>query len=141
MMNIVSGTLTVTFDPPFYKGIFECHFARKYQVVQITFGPSEPTTCQIESFLLHRWKSLSFFETSQEALKSIKKVNPKRLQRLASKNVQATGIGTKAQRALNRQHEARKQSHQQHCKMLKDQHKQLIYLKKRQKHLEKHKEH
>ncbi|MCT3398843.1 DUF2992 family protein [Lentilactobacillus hilgardii] len=141
MTNIVSGTLTVIFDPPFYKGIFECHFAETYQIAQVILGTSAPTSRQIEEFLIHRWKSLDFFQSDQAPIPLIRKINPKRLSRLANKSIRTTGVGTKAQQALQKQRESKKAAHKKQYKMFRDQQKQLIYQKKRKKHQEKHKGH
>lgn len=141
MTNIVSGKLTVIFDPPFYKGIFECQFDETYQIAQVIFGTSAPTLRQIDCFISQRWDSLNFFNSDRESILLTRKCNPKRLQRLVNKSIRTKGIGTKAQQVLKQQRETQKQTLKRTHKLDKEKQKQLIYQKKQQKRKEKHKGH
>lgn len=57
-----SLTLTIIFEPPFYKAIFESH-SRSYSVATLNLGTTEPRIQNIYEFILHHWNRLNFFET------------------------------------------------------------------------------
>ncbi|MCH4164385.1 MAG: YjdF family protein [Lentilactobacillus diolivorans] len=142
MNRIVSGTLTIVFDAPFYKGIFETRFGENYQVAQIVFGTSDPSLQQILQFTNHHWHNLNFFQTNYADPIIMKhKISPKRLQRLANRSIYRTGIGTKAQQALQNQREAKKETKNKKQKAFRDQHKRIIYKLKQRKRHEKHRGH
>ncbi|WP_414671813.1 DUF2992 family protein [Lactobacillus gasseri] len=52
-MSIVQSSLTIVFEPPFYKAIFERRFDSIYEVGQINLGPSEPKLVLIYNLVLH----------------------------------------------------------------------------------------
>ena len=91
--------MTVVFDKPFYKGIFERFVDDRYAVAKINLGTSLPKTRDIYRLVLKRWNTIHF---SKETLDStrVKRANPKRMQREAQKQVHAEFYGSKAQQAL-----------------------------------------
>ncbi len=96
-MSTVQSSLTIVFEPPFYKAIFERRFDSIYEVGQINLGPSEPKLTFIYDLVLHHWNKVIFFQqTVCGSSVSEQKINPKHLQRLARKSIQY-GVGTKAQ--------------------------------------------
>lgn len=100
--------LTVFFEDPFWIGIYEREADGKYEVCKFTFG-SEPKDYEVNSFLLNHWNHLRF-SPSLEVPKTVSRsMNPKRMQRDIRKQLQSTGVGTKAQQALKLQQEEGKQ--------------------------------
>lgn len=85
--------MTVVFDKPFYKGIFERFVDDRYAVAKINLGTSLPKTRDIYRLVLKRWNTIHF---SKETLDStrVKRVNPKRMQREAQKQVHAEFYGS-----------------------------------------------
>ncbi|MFT8425542.1 MAG: YjdF family protein [Liquorilactobacillus sp.] len=107
-MLTIKSSLTIIFDPPFYKAIFERRYASVYEVGQVTLGTSEPKLTYIYTLVTNHWSRVVFFRQSDSnALVLEKRINPKRLQRLARKSVEK-GVSTKAQLALQKQIEIRK---------------------------------
>ena len=125
--------MTVVFDKPFYKGIFERFVDDRYAVAKINLGTSLPKTRDIYRLVLKRWNTIHF---SKETLDStrIKRVNPKRMQREAQKQVRAEFYG----QALKADFEMRKQQSHRERQAAKANHKrkkfEIRQLKKKQKH-------
>jgi hypothetical protein len=94
--------LTVFFEDPFYVGVFERIENDILEVAKITFG-SEPKDMDVYEFILKKYNTLKFYKSSEIESKSLKKANPKRLQRQVQKEMKETGIGTKAQEAIKLQ--------------------------------------
>lgn len=132
--------LTVYFESPFWVGVFEKYNLDQYQVAKIVFG-SEPKDYEVYDYILRKYKSVIFSEPLSN-LKSVQqKINPKRLQRMISKELQRTSIGTKAQQALKLEHEKRKKARKQNSKLQKEERKKQIFELKQQKRKEKKKGH
>lgn len=139
----IQSQLTIVFDPPFYKGIFERRTAGSYEVAQIVFGPSEPKTPAISDLIKNGWAKVHFYGAdpgSKTALAGKTKVNPKRLQRLARKAV-TVNTNTKAQTALNVQFEKAKAHRKRNHSVEKANAEENRYLHRRAKRLAKHKGH
>ena len=140
-MSIVQSSLTIVFEPPFYKAIFERRFDSIYEVGQINLGPSEPKLALIYDLVLHHWNKVIFFQQNVCASSvSERRINPKRLQRLARKSIQY-GVGTKAQQTLKKQLEYQKvtRQHNRRTKKVLDQEKR--YKLRQAKKIQKHKGH
>ena len=124
--------MTVVFDKPFYKGIFERFVDDRYAVAKINLGTSLPKTRDIYRLVLKRWNTIHF---SKETLDStrVKRVNPKRMQREAQKQVHAQFY-----QALKADFEMRKQQSHREQQAAKANHKrqkfEIRQLKKKQKH-------
>ena len=104
-------SLTVFFEEPFWVGVFEQIEDGKLSVCKVTFG-AEPKDYDILVFVLYHYYELVFspsveIETRQAA------DNPKRRLRNARKHLENTGVGTKAQQALQRQREEMKTERRQ----------------------------
>ena len=129
--------MTVVFDKPFYKGIFERFVDDRYAVAEINLGTSLPKTRDIYRLVLKRWNTIHF---SKETLDStrVKQVNPKRMQREAQKQIHAQFYGSKAQQALKADFEMRKQQSHREQRIAKEDYKkrkfEIRQLKKKQKH-------
>lgn len=106
-MEKTVSKLTIFFDDPFWVGIFERENNGKYEVCKITFG-AEPKDYEVYDFMLKNWDKLRFSPSIEAATINEKCINPKRMQRAINRQLQDTGIGTKAQQALKLQQEQSK---------------------------------
>ena len=70
-----------------------------------------PADAEVWIFLLQSYSALVFSKPCAGREREGSTPNPKRAQRLASRAVLTTGIGTKAQQALKSQYEANKEEH------------------------------
>lgn len=98
--------LTVYFEDPFWVGVFEKITNGRLSVCKITFG-AEPKDYEIYTFILRHFCELQFGSAVKIQQKQSPD-NPKRRQRNAKKQLQASGIGTKSQQALAKQREEKK---------------------------------
>jgi hypothetical protein len=134
--------LTVLFHAPFWIGVFEVIENDQYTVCKVTFG-SEPKDEKIYELILQKFHSLNFSTPilSFENNYIEKRQNPKRLQRIIRKETNTKGIGTKAQIAIQLQHEQLKIHHKKKSKEQKEHEGQRKFDLKRKKKLENHKGH
>lgn len=102
-----SLTLTILFENPFWIGLFERVDDDKYEVCKITFG-TEPKDYEVYDFLLKNWHKLKFSPPIKADKVEEHKINPKRMQREINRRLENKELGTKAQRALQLQHEQTK---------------------------------
>ncbi|WP_026886422.1 YjdF family protein [Clostridium beijerinckii] len=140
MITIIK--LTVLFDDPFWIGVFESFENGEYKVCKVTFG-AEPKDEETYELIQKKLYHLNFSSPIlSDEFKSVKeKHNPKRLQRSIRKEVNAKGIGTKAQIAMQLQHEQNKIIRKQNSKEQKEQEEQRKFELRKKKKLEKHKGH
>ena len=138
-MGKTSGKLTVSFEEPFWVGVFERVDNNKLSVCKVTFG-AEPKDYEIWEFILKHYYDLKFSPAVETAIKQSAD-NPKRRSRNARKQVENTGIGTKSQQALKLQQEESKAERRQISKEQRDAEKQKQFELKKQKRREKHKGH
>lgn len=134
--------LTVLFNEPFWIGVFEIVENDEYKVCKITFG-TEPKDEETHELILKKFYSLNFSNPilSEENNIIDKKQNPKRLQRSIRKETAARGIGTKAQIAMQLQHEQCKVERKKKSKEQRELEEQRKFELKKKKRLEKHKGH
>ena len=135
-MEEQSGKLTVFFEDPFWVGVFERISDGKLSVCKVTFG-AEPKDYEIYAFVLRNHGRLKF-SPSVEAEAKKTSHNPKRIQREIQRQVQNTGIGTKAQKALKLQQEQMKTERKTESRRRLEEEKQLRFEQKQQKRKEKH---
>ena len=135
-MEEQSGKLTVFFEDPFWVGVFERISDGKLSVCKVTFG-AEPKDYEIYAFVLQNHGRLKF-SPSVEAEAKKTSHNPKRIQREIQRQVQNTGIGTKAQQALKLQQEQAKTERKTESRRRREEEKQLRFEQKQQKKKEKH---
>ena len=100
----IKTSLTILFENPFWIGLYERIDNEKYEVCKITFG-AEPKDYEVYDFLLYNWNKLRFSPPVRTDSVEERRINPKRMQREISGQLQDKGIGTKAQQALKLQHE------------------------------------
>ena len=139
-MEGVSGRLAVFFDDPFWVGVFERESAGQLEVCRVVFGV-EPRDAELCQFLLTDWRRLQFSAAVESGVPDERHLNPKRLQKLARKEMQTDGIGTKAQQALKLQMEAGKKQRREQNRQRTDEMEERLRQLKQHKKKEKHKGH
>ena len=137
--NEIESKLTIYFDEPFWVGVFEELDGDKLSVCRTVFG-AEPTDAQVWEFVLANYRRLQF-SAPVKAEQKQNADNPKRRQRNARKQMEASGIGTKSQQALQKQYEENKLERKQRSREQKEAEKQRLFELKQQKRKEKHRGH
>ena len=99
--------LTVFFEDPFWVGVFERIEDGKLSVCKVTFG-AEPKDYEVWEYVLQHYCELEFSPAVETGIKRTAD-NPKRRQKNARNQLERTGVGTKAQQALQMQLEQNKQ--------------------------------
>ena len=135
-MDKVSGKLTVFFEEPFWIGVFERLSEGKLSVCKVTFG-AEPKDYEIYDFVLKNYGRLRFSPAVAADVREAAR-NPNRVQREVRRQVQNTGIGTKAQQALKLQQEQWKTERKTAGRERREAEKQRRFELKQQKRKEKH---
>ena len=135
-MDKVSGNLTLFFEEPFWIGVFERLSEGKLSVCKVTFG-AEPKDYEIYDFVLKNYGRLRFSPAVAADVREAAR-NPKRVQREVRRQVQNTGIGTKAQQALKLQQEQWKTERKTVSREQREAEKQRQFELKQQKKKEKH---
>lgn len=136
-MDTERVNLTVFFEEPFWVGVFERVSGGTLSVCKVTFG-AEPRDGEVWEFILKRYDALKFSPAIETKVKQTAD-NPKRRQRSAAKQLQASGVGTKSQQALQLQRGENKLRKQQISKERHEAETQRRFDLKRQKRKEKHK--
>ena len=139
-MKPARSTLTVTFEAPFWVGLYEREEEGLYQVCKITFG-AEPKDYEVYAFLQRHWRSLTFSPPLPAESGPTARISPKRLQREIKKQLQTPAIGTKAQQAMQLQREQRAQARKAHTRQNKAAEQDRQYALRREKRKERHKGH
>lgn len=103
-MECASARLTVYFEDPFWVGVYEREEDGALSACKITFG-AEPRDCEVYSLLLTDWRRLEFGPAVEAGKRKRPEANPKRARRRAAEQTGGTGVGTKAQQALQLQRE------------------------------------
>ena len=106
-----SSSLTVFFEAPYWVGVFERVDNGMLSVCKVTFG-AEPKDYEVWEYILQHYYELDFSPAVETELRQAAD-NPKRRSRNARKQLENTGIGTKAQQALQRQREEMKAERRQ----------------------------
>ena len=135
----MEGRLTVFFEDPFWVGIFERIRGGKLSVCKVTFG-AEPRDNELCEFLLSHYNELNFSPGVDTEVKKTPD-NPKRRQREAGKLIEGSGVGTKAQQALQMQREEMKTERRQVTREQREAEAERKYELNQQKRKEKHKGH
>ncbi|WP_050697481.1 YjdF family protein [Anaeromassilibacillus senegalensis] len=139
-MGKIASKLTVLFEDPFWIGLYEREDSGKYEVSKITFG-AEPKEYQVYDFMLKNWKRLRFSPSMEAAALVEKRMNPKRMQRLAKQQTEHTGIGTKAQQALKLQQVQGKTARKVRSREQREAEKERQFTLRQEKRKEKHRGH
>ena len=91
--------LTVWFADPFWVGVYEREAEGRLEVCRHTFG-AEPKDGEVWQWLLSAWRGLDFSPAVEAPRRPSGRENPKRVRRQARNRPEKTGVGTKAQQAL-----------------------------------------
>lgn len=132
-------SLTVFFEDPFWVGVFERTDEGKYAVCKVTFG-AEPTDNEVWAFVEKHYGDLVFSPAVETEIRQAAD-NTKRRQRSAKKLLSGTGVGTRAQQALQKQREEQKTERKEINRELREAEKQRRFELRRQKKKEKHRGH
>ncbi len=138
-MDIVSGTLTVFFENPFWVGVFERVSDGLLSACKVTYG-AEPKDNEVEEFILKHYYELKFSPAVENVVRK-RADNPKRRQRNARKQLESSGIGTRSQQALAKQREEMKIERRHLSREQLDMELKRRYEQKQQKKKEKHRGH
>lgn len=106
-MDVSTVEITVFFEEPFWVGVFERKCRGKLEVAKVVFG-SEPKDYEVYDYFLTNWGRLRFSPPVEEYIQAGGKKNPKRMQREIHSRLTQTGIGTKAQQAIQLMREQNK---------------------------------
>lgn len=136
-MGKVSVKLTVFFEEPFWRGVFERISEGELSVCKVTFG-AEPKDYEVYDLMLKNCYRLRFSSAVAAVVKEAVR-NPKRIQREVHKQVQNAGIGTKSQQALKLQQEQMKIDRKSVSREQREAEKERRFELKQQKRKEKHK--
>lgn len=85
--NTIQVIATVSYQRPFWVGIFERKEDKHYAVARKVFG-DEPTDPELYEFVLHNYHELKFSEPQKDIKLIIKRKNPKRVQREVRKEME-----------------------------------------------------
>ncbi len=139
-MGTTVAKLTILFNSVFWIGLYEREYNGLYEVCKITFG-AEPKDYEVCDFLLANWSRFRFSPSIEMAATAPKRINPKRMQRLINKQIVNTGIGTKAQQALQLQKEQGKLERKSRSRKQREEEKQRQFELRQEKRKEKHRGH
>lgn len=139
-MDSTVSCFTVFFEEPFWVGIFERECCGRYEACKIVFG-AEPKDYEIYEFLLKNYCNLRFSPSVETEISQLMKINPKRMQREISRQMQKEGIGTKAQQALKLQHEQGKAERKKYNREKLEVQKERQFALKTEKRKKKHRGH
>ena len=135
----MEASLTVFFEDPFWAGVFERISDGKLSVCKVTFG-AEPKDYEVWEFVLQHYYELVFSPAVQTDSRQAAD-NPKRRARAVRKQTERSGIGTKAQQALQLQYEQNKTERKEKSREERLAEEERLFLLKQQKRKEKLKEH
>lgn len=136
----VSERFLVFYENPFWVGVLERNTDGKLSVCKVTFG-AEPKEPEILEFLLKNYYRLRFSGEVEDVKKPKEKMNPKRVQRQARRELSNGSIGTKSQNALKQQYEAGKTERKERRKEEKEAELLRLFELKQKKKKEKHRGH
>ncbi len=140
-MADVSVKLTVLFDEPFWVGLYERETDGRYEVARIVFG-AEPKDYEVQAWLLANAYTLRFSPSFESAKRiSNERINPKRKQRQAARQLEATGVGTRAQQALSLLREQSAVQRREKTKELREAEAERQFQLRQHKRREKHRGH
>jgi hypothetical protein len=140
MDNGMEIRFTVFFDDPFWVGVCEKQDEDAYTTARVVFG-SEPGEAELYQFVIQHYNEFRFTQPVASGGPLEKQMNFKRAQRQARQNMQARGIGSKAQQAMKT---ALSEAKQERSASTRDEHQQAAerrYQEQQAKKKEKHRGH
>ena len=132
-------SLTVFFEDPFWVGVFERVENGKLSACKVTFG-AEPKDYEVWDYVLRHYGALSFSPNVEADVRKAAD-SPKRRQRSAGKQIAGSGVGTKAQQALQKQREEMKIERREKSREEREAEKRRLFACRQQKKKEKHRGH
>lgn len=135
-MELGYARLTVWFEDPFWVGVYEREDAGQLEVCKQVFG-AEPRDYQVFEWLLREWRALPFSPGVAAGRRKVEHAGAKRRQRTAAE-LGRTGVGTKAQQALQMQRELNKDQRRERRKQRDAAEDERKFLLRQQKKKEKH---
>ena len=135
---VYKSSFTILFEDHFWIGLYERVRDGTYEVCKITFG-AEPKDYEVYSFLLQNWNKMRFTLPIKTEKIEKRKINPKRLQRQISSQLEDRGMGTKAQQVLQLQREQNKAAKRIKTKEQKEIERKQQYALRQEKKKAKHK--
>ena len=135
---VYKSSFTILFEDPFWIGLYERVRDGTYEVCKITFG-AEPKDYEVYSFLLQNWNKMRFTLPIKTEKIEKRKINPKRLQRQISSQLEDRGMGTKAQQVLQLHREQNKAAKRIKTKEQKEIERKQQYALRQEKKKAKHK--
>ncbi|MFV0401465.1 MAG: YjdF family protein [Oscillospiraceae bacterium] len=139
-MPKIEGTLTVFFEKPFWVGVYERREGGRLEVCKVTFG-AEPKDYQVYALFLKNWDRLQFSQPVKADGHSAAAKNPKRMQREIKKQVEGTGVGTKAQQAIKLQQADGKEARTRRSRQEREQREERLFALRQEKKKQKHRGH
>lgn len=100
----VRARLTVFFEEPFWRGVYERQTKEGLCVCKVVFG-AEPKDYEVFQYILCNRYQMRFSPIVRSAMQEERKISPKRLQRQAGKEIMQVGVCKKAQQAMQQQRE------------------------------------
>lgn len=134
---------TVFFENPYWIGVFESENQNELSVSKVIFG-EEPKVETLLAFVEKSYYKLKFsqyYDVDGRSVSTTRRINPKRVQRLISKELNASGLSTKAQEAIRLERESMKKLRKTKNTALKEQLEKMKFEKKQLKKKEKKKGH
>ena len=135
---VYKSSFTILFEDPFWIGLYERVRDGTYEVCKITFG-AEPKDYEVYSFFFFFWNKMRFTLPIKTEKIEKRKINPKRLQRQISSQLEDRGMGTKAQQVLQLQREQNKAAKRIKTKEQKEIERKQQYALRQEKKKAKHK--
>lgn len=136
--------LTVLFEDPFWIGLFEKTDNGKYRVARVVFG-AEPTDLEVFRYILENSANLRYSEPTaadRELLDDISRISPKRLQRMAAKEMKInTGKLNKAFEVVRMEREKNKKERKSVSRKEREAEEKRKFRLKQEKKKEKHRGH
>lgn len=132
--------LTVFFEDPFWVCVYERLSDGMLETCKIIFG-AEPKDYELHAFLLENWSKLRFGPPVKANIRQNAITNPKRMQRAIKKQLEARGVGTKAQQAIKLAQGQAKEARKKKSRLERRQEKERHFALKQEKKKAKHKGH
>jgi hypothetical protein len=115
----MESKFTVYFEDSFWIGVLEKQDGTGYEIGKVVFG-KEPTEAEIHAFSLERYAYIVLGKVDGDIKSNELKINPKKMQRSVIKEQKKSGVGTKAQEAIKKIQEEKKELKKKDGKIKKE---------------------
>jgi hypothetical protein len=132
----MEGKCTIYFEDPFWVGIFEREDENGYAAARQVFG-AEPGDAELLQWIFSEYSHLSYSRARPQAAAGAKEVGFKRRQRELRQEMETSGVGTRAQRAVQAEYERRKQERQAETREQREERERQEYSRRRERKKEK----